>query len=59
MADRFVGLTDLFEVRCKMCGSTDVDLMVDSCKECGNTIEACCNKCKAVYKYHDFKKIKV
>ena len=59
MAKRFLRLTDLFEIKCKKCGSTDVDLSADTCEECGHTIDAYCNKCKSQYKYHDFKKIPV
>ena len=48
---------DKFYVTCCKCGSTDVDLSVDSCEQCGNNIEAECNVCKSVFRYHVFKQI--
>lgn len=56
---RFQNLKDLFEVRCKKCNSTDVDLSSHACRECGTIIEAECNNCNSKYNYHDFKQIKV
>lgn len=54
---RYIELKDLFDVICKKCGSTDVDLTADSCPDCGDSVSANCNKCGTEYKYHDFKKI--
>jgi len=51
----FIKLTDLFEVKCKICGSIDVDLYTDNCNQCGDSISATCNNCKNRYCYHDFK----
>ena len=53
----FLRLTDLFEIKCRKCGSIDVTLSVDECEECGNTVSAYCSKCKSNYEYHDFKQI--
>jgi len=54
---RFLTLKDIFEIKCKICGSTDVDLMASECEECGITIDGYCNKCHSKYSYHDFKQI--
>jgi ribosomal protein L37E len=59
MPKRFQQLEDLFTITCKKCGSTDVDLSINECQECGNNIEARCRNCKQEYKYHDFKEIEV
>jgi uncharacterized Zn finger protein len=59
MRKRFITLEDLFTIKCKKCGSEDVDLMVEECGECGNTINAECNNCGIKYKYHDFKEVEV
>jgi len=58
-SSRFVNLTDLFEIKCKRCGSTDVDLSPNSCGECGDYIEANCNNCNLRYDYHSFLNINV
>ncbi len=55
MTTRFEHLEDKFEIKCKACGSTDVDLTVNFCEECGYTIDAKCNSCGSKYNYHDFK----
>jgi hypothetical protein len=57
MAERYQRLTDLFTVTCRQCGSTDVDLSVDSCGQCGDTVEAECNGCGAVFRSHDFTRV--
>ncbi len=44
---------DLVEVKCKKCGSTNVDLMPNYCDLCGNYIDSYCNSCKASYKHPD------
>ncbi len=54
---RYLRLTDLFEIKCKKCNSSDIDLTGDYCEECGNTITANCNTCGNKYNYHDFKYI--
>jgi len=53
--ERYQGLTDLFTVTCKQCGSTDVDLYGDSCSEWGNFVNATCNNCESKYDYYEFK----
>jgi DNA-directed RNA polymerase subunit RPC12/RpoP len=59
MTKRYLNLKDLFVIRCKSCGSTDIDLSVDACYECGNGINAECNKCGKEFLGHDFKKIEI
>ena len=59
MPKRFQALEDLFIVTCKKCYSTKVDLTIDTCGECGDTIHALCRNCGQEYKYHDFKEIEV
>jgi len=51
----YVGFEDRFEVTCKNCGSKKVDLSVEKCETCGDSISGFCNDCKAEFKYHDFK----
>ena len=55
---RFVTLKDLFEVKCKKCGSNDVSLWAQDCPECGTCITAVCHKCDQKFDYHDFKKVR-
>jgi hypothetical protein len=59
MATRFLYLRDLFEIKCKKCGSINVEIYSEECHECGNLITAECNKCKSKYDYHDFKQVNV
>lgn len=54
MGKRYLHFKDLFEVRCKKCGSINVDLEPDVCEECGIIIDAECNDCKSKFNYHDF-----
>ena len=54
---RFIKLEDLFEVKCKKCGSNDVSLCAEECPECGTYITAVCSKCDQKFDYHDFKKV--
>jgi hypothetical protein len=56
---RFLHLTDLFEIKCKRCGSTDVVLTSENCHECGTSIVGECNKCGLKYDYHNFTQIEV
>jgi hypothetical protein len=56
---RFVQFDDLFEVRCKKCGSNDVSFGVVDCERCGSEKEGECYKCGSKFKYHDFKEIEV
>ena len=56
MTTRYVNMEDKFEIKCKACGSTDVDLDAEDCHECGMIIGATCNACKAKYDYHKFEK---
>lgn len=51
---RPLNMKDLFELKCKKCSSTDVDLHAWECGECGGVIDAECNSCGSKYKYHDF-----
>ena len=55
MTTTFVTLNDLFTVKCKHCGSEDVDLSIDVCDQCGNSVNAECNKCGRKFNGHDFK----
>jgi hypothetical protein len=59
MDTRCLRLTDLFEVKCKRCSSTDVDLISQDCDKCGPTISAECNSCNLKYDYHDFRIVNV
>jgi ribosomal protein L37E len=52
----YTTLEDKFEIKCKKCGSTSVTLSCDTCEECGETVNASCNKCKNSFYYHDFEK---
>jgi len=54
MSKRPVRLQDKFQITCKKCGSTDVDLYPENCGICGVIIDAHCNSCKEDYKKHDF-----
>ena len=56
---RSLHLTDLFEIKCKRCGSINVDISSSECDVCGSTIEIECNNCNLKYDYHDFKQIGV
>lgn len=53
--NRYVYIKDLFEVKCKRCGSTDVDLCTNHCYN----IEATCNNCNLKYDYHKFMQAQV
>lgn len=55
---RYIYLKDMFETKCKTCSSTDVDLSVNECSICGNSIIAECNSCGTKYEPHDFAKMK-
>lgn len=55
MTSRYIDFSDCFEIRCKQCGSNDVDMEHNDCHECGITTKAVCNKCGNKYDYHDFK----
>ena len=55
---RFVTLRDLFEIKCKKCGSNNVSLWAEECPECGTHITAVCHKCDQKFDYHDFKKVR-
>lgn len=44
---RFLYLTDLFEIKCKKCNSTDVVLSSKYCYECGTHISGKCNNCNS------------
>jgi len=57
MTFRFLEMKDLFEIKCKKCGSSDVKLYAHECSECGMLIDTSCNNCGSIYKYHDFKEI--
>jgi predicted amidophosphoribosyltransferase len=59
MTTTFVTLKDLFTVTCIGCGSTDVDLSVDACDQCGNSVNAECNACGRKFDGHEFKKRQV
>ena len=50
---RFENIRDYIEIKCKKCGSSNVELSVNECVECGSIIECECNDCKAEYNYHD------
>ena len=57
---RYECLKDYFEIKCKKCGSTDVDLLAEYCYKCDDVdIEGECNKCKSKYSYHDFDEIEI
>ena len=51
---RYLQFTDCFKVICKKCRSTDVDISVDYCHQCGGNVEGECNKCGNKFSYHDF-----
>ncbi len=53
----FIELKDLFEVKCKKCGSIDVELTTEQFDEGDHTVMAKCGKCDNKYDYHDFKKV--
>lgn len=53
----FQRLDDEFRIICKSCGSEDIDLSAQDCKDCGIMINAECNKCGNEFNHHDFKKI--
>lgn len=44
----FLTREDCFEIKCKNCGSTDVDTYTDECGICGTFLKLECNKCHAV-----------
>ena len=54
MPVRSVYLSDLFEIKCKRCNSTDVYITVDVCHECGNSINCECNRCGLRFDSYDF-----
>ncbi len=55
MARRYEYLVDYFLITCKKCGSSNVDLGVDKCGECGNTVKGECNDCGSEFDPHAFK----
>lgn len=54
---RFLTLKDKFKIMCRQCNSEDVDLSVEDCVECGDTVLGVCNKCGSKYSYHAFESI--
>ena len=50
----FLHFEDMFEVKCKSCGSIKVSFHSNECGECGTNLEGFCYDCKKQYKYHDF-----
>ncbi len=56
MTRRYENLEDKFEIKCRACSSTDVELTADFCEKCGSfIIDARCNSCESKYIDHDFK----
>lgn len=54
---RYVTINDKFEIKCRKCGSTEVDIWADSCDCCGESVVMVCNKCRNEYDYHKFEMI--
>lgn len=54
MSMRYLQLKDLFEIKCRKCGSNDIDINGEDCHECGVCINAECNNCNSKYDYHKF-----
>lgn len=54
---RFLNLTDFFLIKCKRCGSENIEISVEECSECGDSVKGECNDCHLEYKYHNFAKL--
>jgi len=50
---RYEKLEDYFEIKCKKCNSTEIELTIVDCAKCGDsTISARCNACGNEFDYH-------
>ena len=54
---RFQKREELFEIRCRKCGSSDVDVYGWECPDCGVVLEFHCNDCDNYFNPHEFKRV--
>ena len=57
VSKEFIYATDLFDIRCKKCGSIGVDFWIEACEECNNHVNFECDNCDNKFEYHKFEQM--